>query len=188
MSQTTTPSCAEMMGDAQLLAVLEFHANCARTHHYPKLRNVGDLADARTAVAALIARNAELEAERDELERLCDATYVQQGADAYHHACEVLEAWQEVRFVAGKDQGCEGSLCDGLSWLQSQVTKLEDDRDALAAENKALRDGMLELADKIAIYADDDEIDSTRLGRLAHFWLGQLTALARTPAKENDDE
>ncbi|MES2533330.1 MAG: hypothetical protein V4636_19965 [Pseudomonadota bacterium] len=72
---------------------------------------------------------------------------------------------------------------ESIKAAQAMALRLE----ALAVENKALRDGMLKLADKIAIYADDDEIDSSRLGRLAHFWLGQLTALARTPAKENDD-
>lgn len=138
----------------------------------------------RTAVAALIARNAELEAERNELERLCDATYVQQGADAYHHACEVLEAWQEARFVAGKDRGCEGSLCDGLSWLQSQVTKLEDDRDALAAENKALREENAHLAAFIGPGAMPNLRASLAAGLHAG---GADQPLARTPAKENDD-
>ena len=71
--------------------------------------------------------------------------------------------------------------------LVAEVLTADAKADALAAENKALRDGMWKLADKIAIYADDDEIDSTRLGRLAHFWHGQLTALARNPAKGNDD-
>ncbi len=178
MSQTTTPSGAEL----DLLATLD--ATAREFRYAGEYEDEAGIKEIRTAVAAMIARNAELEAERNELERLCDATYVQQGADAYHHACEVLEAWQEARFVAGKDRGCEGSLCDGLSWLQSQVTKLEDDRDALAAENKALRDvveATLEAceADIIANTGHEDAVgvleDAAR------------EALARTPAKENDD-
>ena len=92
------------------------------------------------AVAALLAREAALVARNVELERLCDSTYVEQGADAYHHACEVMEAWQKARCAAGKDPGCEGSLCDGLSWLQTRITKTEAERDALAAEVGALRE------------------------------------------------
>lgn len=90
-----------------------------------------DLKEARTAVAALIERNAELE-------RLCDATYVAKGADAYNHACETMEAWQRLRAEAGKDPGCEGSLCDGLSWLHSRVDSLEAERDAQVERVKAL--------------------------------------------------
>lgn len=103
--------------------------------------------DELESVAALIARNAELEAERDGLKR--------------HWA---------LASAAVDD-------------LQNRIAE----RDALAAENKALKGGMLQLADKIAIYADDDEIDSTRLCRLAHFWQGQLTALARTSAAAGGD-
>jgi hypothetical protein len=124
-----------------VLAVMIRAANLLQPSRFLENSAAGDeLVLAAGAVASLLSRNAELEAERDKLELLCDATYVQQGADAYHHACEVLEAWQEARFVAGKDRGCEGSLCDGLSWLQSQVTKLEDERDAVVAENNGLRE------------------------------------------------
>lgn len=90
------------------------------------------------AVAAVIEREAALVARNAELERLCDATYVAKGADAYNHACETMAAWQKARAKAEKDAGCEGSLCDGLSWLQSRVDSLEAERDALAERVKAM--------------------------------------------------
>jgi hypothetical protein len=43
------------------------------------------------------------------------------AADAYHHACELLAAWQAKRVAAGLDPGCEGSLCDGLSRLFAMI-------------------------------------------------------------------
>ena len=60
-----------------------------------------------------------------ELDRLCDATYVAQGADAYNHACSEMERWQQKRVAAGKDAGCEGSLCDGMAWLYGHIDELE---------------------------------------------------------------
>ena len=61
-----------------------------------------------------------------ELEKLCDTTYVAQGADAYNHACSEMERWQQKRFAAGKDAGCEGSLCDGMAWLYGHIDELEE--------------------------------------------------------------
>ncbi len=60
-----------------------------------------------------------------ELERLCDATYVAQGADAYNHACDEMERWQHQRRKAGKEVGTTGSLCDGISWLYGYIDELE---------------------------------------------------------------
>jgi hypothetical protein len=60
-----------------------------------------------------------------ELERLCDATYVAQGADAYNHACDVMERWQAERAAAGKEVGTTGSLCDGIAWLYGRLDELE---------------------------------------------------------------
>ena len=59
------------------------------------------------------------------LERLCDATYVAQGADAYNHACSEMERWQHQRWKAGKEVGTTGSLCDGISWLYGRIDELE---------------------------------------------------------------
>lgn len=68
-------------------------------------------------------------AERDaliaELERLCDATYVATGADAYNNACDEMERWQKQRKADGKEVGTTGSLCDGIAWLYLHVSKLE---------------------------------------------------------------
>lgn len=60
-----------------------------------------------------------------ELERLCDATYVTQGADAYNKACSEMERWQAERVSKGKDPGTQGSLCDGMSWLYERIADLE---------------------------------------------------------------
>ncbi len=60
-----------------------------------------------------------------ELERLCDATYVAQGAHAYNHACSEMERWQAKRESQGKDPGTQGSLCDGMSWLYERIAELE---------------------------------------------------------------
>lgn len=61
----------------------------------------------------------------NELERLCDATYVAQGADAYNHACDEMERFQQERIAAGRDAGTEGSLCDGMAWLYERIDELE---------------------------------------------------------------
>ena len=60
-----------------------------------------------------------------ELEHLCDATYVAQGADAYTHACARMEQFQKERAKAGKEIGTEGSLCDGMEWLYGKLGELE---------------------------------------------------------------
>ena len=76
------------------------------------------------------ARISELEAQVKELDRLCDATYVAQGADAYNHACDMLEQFQAVRAAAGKEIGTEGSLCDAMAWLYGRLDELEAQIDA----------------------------------------------------------
>lgn len=90
---------------------------------------------AQAALASKDAEIATLTEERDVLERLCDATYVAQGADAYNHACNEMEAWQATRRKSGKEIGTEGSLCDGMGWVYSKLDELETERDALKAES-----------------------------------------------------
>lgn len=79
----------------------------------------------------------ELTSNVHELERLCDATYVAQGADAYNHACDLIEQLQAERIGKGRDPGTEGSLCDGLTWAYGELLESEDEcetlRSALAA-------------------------------------------------------
>lgn len=182
MSQTTTHSSADVLSTRRF-AMKAAPCGVSMEEVDPDARGFVYYlcSDIDPAVAALLARNAEMEAERNELERLCDATYVQQGADAYHHACEVLEAWQEARFVAGKDRGCEGSLCDGLSWLQSRVDQLE-------AENVAMGETLSIIAGIAPALGKKSRVR----GALTHATsaaAAQLAALARTPAaKGNDDE
>jgi len=67
----------------------------------------------------------QLEAKNLELEKLCDATYVAQGADAYNHACSEMEDFQNKRARAGKEVGTTGSLVDGMAWLYERLDELE---------------------------------------------------------------
>jgi hypothetical protein len=92
-------------------------------------------ATAPPSVEELKAEIERLTVERNELERLCDETYVAQGADAYNYACEIMETWQEERFKAGKEIGTQGSLCDGICWLYQYVDDLEAE---LAKSNERL--------------------------------------------------
>ena len=69
-------------------------------------------------IAALVATNTELE-------RVCDATYVATGADAYYHACDELERYQSLRAKAGKEVGTTHSLCDGMGWVYGRLDALE---------------------------------------------------------------
>ena len=72
-----------------------------------------------------------LKAKNLELERVCDATYVTQGADAYNHACSMMEQYQAEREAARKEVGAEGSLCDGISWLYTRIASLESQLEAV---------------------------------------------------------
>ena len=72
-----------------------------------------------------------LKAKNIELERVCDATYVTQGADAYNHACSMMEQYQAEREAARKEVGAEGSLCDGISWLYTRIASLESQLEAV---------------------------------------------------------
>lgn len=72
-----------------------------------------------------------LKAKNLELERVCDATYVTQGADAYNHACYMMEQYQAEREAARKEVGTEGSLCDGISWLYTRIASLESQLEAV---------------------------------------------------------
>ena len=85
-------------------------------------------------LAAAAAELRRLDAENLRLELLCDATYVEQGADAYNHATDEMERWQRDRFNQGKEVGTEGSLCDGIAWLYGHIENLEAERDQLRAQ------------------------------------------------------
>lgn len=82
------------------------------------------------ATAPLLARIAELD-------KLCDETYVKQGADAYNNACDEMERWQKQRKADGKEVGTTGSLCDGIAWLYLHVSKLEQQLDVMARNTEA---------------------------------------------------
>ena len=85
------------------------------------------------------SRIKKLEAANAELERLCDATYVAQGADAYNHACSEMERHQKHREDAGKEVGCTGSLCDGMAWLYDKLNATE-------AANAELLDALVDVS------------------------------------------
>jgi len=102
---------------------------------------------------------AELTSKVHELERLCDATYVQNGADAYNHACDLIEQLQSERIAAGRDPGTEGSLCDGLTWAYGELMEAESEidtlRSALAAKSAEV-EGYKDALDAIANHYDMD--------------------------------
>lgn len=85
--------------------------------------------DLRSLLSKAQEENEKLREENLKLERLCDATYVAQGADAYNHACSELEAWQAKRRKAKKAVGVTHSLVDGMGWLYERVQKLENEVD-----------------------------------------------------------
>jgi hypothetical protein len=64
-------------------------------------------------------------------------------ADAYNHACEMLEGFQERRIAANKEPGCIGSLCGAMEWLYDRVERLESAvvKDAAMSQqrNEAMR-------------------------------------------------
>lgn len=97
---------------------------------------------------SLLNRAVEAEAKVAELEQLCDATYVAQGADAYNHACEEMERWQFKRLEAGKEPGTVGSLCDGTAWLQGRVEELEAEIESFTSTPDG-RDQELFVADRL---------------------------------------
>lgn len=100
MSQTTTPSGADVL--AQLDHEIKYCLNSVA---------ILNLSEIRTAVAALIARNAELEAERADRDAVIE--------------CKNID-------IRERDASIKG-------WAE-RARKAEAARDALAAENKALRD------------------------------------------------
>lgn len=53
------------------------------------------------------------------------------AADAYGYACDEMVRWQRERFLAGKEVGTEGSLCDGIQWLYARIAQLEADKSQL---------------------------------------------------------
>jgi hypothetical protein len=109
----------------------------------------------RTALEAALKHKDEKIAE---LERLCDSTYVAQGADAYNLACDEMERWQEARAAAGKEVGTTGSLCDGMAWLYGRL-------DALEAALKECRNATLEEAAQSADEWGDSEVDPSQVSK-----------------------
>lgn len=96
-------------------------------------RHASNWADAGKMMAEFAeAKAAPYKKEIEKLEVLCDQTYVAKGADAYNHATDELEKWQKLRIKQGKDPGTQGSLCDGMAWIQHYVEELEA---KLAAKN-----------------------------------------------------
>ena len=108
--------------------------------------------------------DADLRARIAELERLCDATYVAQGADAYNHATDEMERWQRERLAAGREAGCEGSLCDGMAWLYGALERAEAERDQLRALLREARDWWLDPLGAVATKDLQDRIDAAISG------------------------
>ena len=161
MSQTTTPSGADV------LAILDQAAGHAEERGH--MISADNLKSASTAVAALIARNAELEAERK----------AQMSADDVLSAIEdsaiCLENWGELH--EARD-------------LRRAAYTLIADRDALAAEKLAVRevtDEMVEAALK-AFYGRQWKVIKNADEPPKWMHAALTSALARTPANGGDDE
>ena len=111
MSQTTTPSGADVPQLAAPFNVIQGAAFAIKVCLKEEIPEVAaQLDEAARAVAALIARNAELEAERDAL-----IGTVSERVKAVNAWAVVAQDWTEVSIKAVRE------------------------RDSLAAENKALR-------------------------------------------------
>lgn len=165
----------------------------------------GKLVPVSLAASLLEQQHAALESLRSknaELERLCDETYVAQGADAYNHACSEMERWQKERLNAGKDAGCEGSLCDGMAWLYGQIEQLEAEVESLRAGRavpgwqlvpvEPTREMMDAMPGLPAIGAAGD-MDLKNLGwslkeiQNRHRWMGAIAATPTPPAQAAAD-
>lgn len=96
--------------DEELNLVLNWMADNAPSYVFETVRN--SLHDQRDQIL--------------ELDRICNETYVAMGADAYNHACDEMEAWQEKRRVRGQEVGTTGSLCDGIAWLYERIEHFEE--------------------------------------------------------------
>lgn len=129
----------------------------------------------RTALEAALKQKDE---EIAELARLCDSTYVAQGADAYNHACEVLEHWQAKRAADGKEVGTTGSLCDGMAWLYERLDKLEA---ALKPEGPSFESATLPNGTKL--YAPPPSTNNAPTATLVSN--GRLVASAHSPIHQS---
>jgi len=98
--------------------------------------------DAQSEIDRLTRELAEAKAREFELERLCDATYVAKGADAYNHCCELTEQWDEDRLKKGLapiyGPGEVRSLC---GWIESIRQILEDAEARAGSATVSLPDG-----------------------------------------------
>lgn len=123
-----------------------------------------EASELRAAYEALQKENTALKESNLELERLCDRTYVKQGADAYNHCCEVFEAWRVKRQKLDlPTHDWADGLYNSLNWLQDTVEELETESAAQAKriaelESEAAKDHVtiLRLKDALSAYGDPD--------------------------------
>lgn len=189
MAETTTPSGAE------ILAVLDADIERQRIGVAAGRCDpdaMAEFEDVRTAVAALIARNAELEAERDASDKYTWAD----GFPPKHHAEEWFLADTKFGPMALRNLPEEYAhdytsadhtyvMQDTVKrWMQlpdsefiayaskGEIFELRAERDALAAENKALREAL----NAILHTYDDGGVPLGKAFEMAN------EALARTPA------
>lgn len=103
------------------------------------------------AYEVLQKENAALKQSNLELERLCDRTYVQQGADAYNHCCEVFESWRVKRQKLDfPTHDWSDGLYNSLNWLQDTIEELE-------AENEAQAKRLEEAVNRIKDMLENDD-------------------------------
>ena len=163
MSQTTTPSGA----DVDLMAVF---ADCISKleYHYRDTRAGAEMTQARTAVAALIA---ERDSQKDRIRSVCQMIVAEIGA------------------------GCPCNLEDAAAKLIARNAELEAERDAMAAHlsgSDAHRKARELLAaeydrEELTFVADCIRTDAFLARNEDRAIRAIVAALARTPAKGNDD-
>ncbi len=100
----------------------------------------------------------------DALSAMCNPAPVENVAeDAYNHACDEMERWQQTRRQAGKQVGTTHSLCDGIAWLYSYVDQLEE----RLGVGKQLSDDLIKT--EAARHLGEDVVDQCGLTDIREF-------------------
>lgn len=168
----------ERVEELELARDSDYEFDCMR-HDRDRLQSEQDVIRTRAEQA---------EAANVELERLCEATYVAKGADAYNYACELTEQWDADRTEKGLapiyPAGESRSLCGWIESIRELLEGAEAERSSvisvnhdIAKENASLRTRAEQAeaesaslrrllfdtyADPVLAYTDDGELqDST---------------------------
>lgn len=129
--QTTTPSCDDLLSVKAVLTVL-VATEFAATNGKLSPIQIELLSRAQDAVAVLIARNAELEAERNDIAHV----FLTKQAGYRREIDELLARNAEL------EAQTPSALREKLRSCEEALQAVEADRDALAGERDALRNDL----------------------------------------------